>query len=352
MLGAGPENYENEPPSGGQSWDRAWLVLVAAAALVLGCVHGRGPEAAKRGTFSGSLAWEHVLTLSKDGAREPGSEEAAEARRYIEDSLRSLGAAEVREVVFEGGHSAQAVHLLGVLPGESKDILVLAASYDAASYEPPGSTEAVRSASGAALVLELGRALAGRKRPYTLWLVFLDAEAVPADSHVSRHYFHGSEHWADVLMSSHSLDRMRAMVYFDDVANPTHPIARDTRSHGIYRDVFFDVAEEQGHELQFPRRGHFRSPDGGHRALLSRGVRRVVAINGESPIVPHRVDPSRPSATPEETLAAVGEVSVEAINRIARQLKKIDEFVMPREDAEPQASENFDANEGRGALGR
>ena len=231
--------------------------------------------------------------------------------------------------------SGQAVHLVGVLPGTSDDVLVLAAPYDTAAPDPRRPLDGVRSVSGAALVLEVGRALSERPRPFTVWMVFLDGEARPVGVHPSRHRFQGSEHWADVLAASDTLGRVRAMFYFDDVADPEHPVARDMRSHGTYRDIFFEVAEELGHEREFPRVGNVRSLHGGHRVLLGRDMRRVVAISGAPRLGKDSSKPAGPALGPSETLAAIGEVSVESIDRIARQLEKVDAFSSPLTESHP-----------------
>lgn len=325
----------DRPPEGKSRAGRYLLAIAVAVMLAVACVQGPWPSPPP-GDFSGPRARQHVVALSEIGPRPPGGDGAAKARIYLEKSLRKIGVSEVREVRFPlagdaaardpGTPVGEGVHLLGVLPGESHDVLVLAAPYDTVELEPPSSEAAVNSASGAALVLELGRALSERVRPYTLWLVFLDAEAVPAGAHPSRQRFHGSEHWAEVLESSGTLDRVRVALYFDDVADPGRPVARDMRSHSIYRDVFWEVAEEQGRDREFPAAGNLRSPRGGHRVLLDRGVTRVVAIVGERPGAAGSTQRGASGRTPAHSLVAVGEVSVEAIDRIAGHLEKVDRF--------------------------
>ncbi len=319
------------------------MTLAAATVAASGCLHGasshRGP-----GDFSGTASWEHALALSREGLRTPGGEGPARTRSYIERSLRNSGVSDVREWVVPLQPTGQAVHLLGVLPGTSSDLLVLVAPYDAPTSDRQGSEDGVRSVSGAALVLELGRALSERPRPFTVWMVFLDAEARPEGVHPSRHRFLGSEHWADDLAASDALGRVRAMFYFDDVADPQHPVARDLRSHGTYRDVFFETAEELGHAREFPRAGHVRSLHGGHRVLLDRDMRRVVAIFGAPRL---GEDSSKPTANPSQTLSAIGEVSVESIDRIARQLEKADAFSSPATAAGPQGEKVPQAKSGR-----
>ena len=314
------------------------MALGVAAMMTSGCLHGAGSRRGP-GDFSGSASWDHVLALSREGSRPPGSEGSARARGYIERSLRDSGASDLREVAFPLAPSGQAVHLLGVFPGASDDVLVLAAPYDTATPDPRGSVEAVRSVSGAALVLEVGRALSERPRPFTVWMIFLDAEARPVGVHPSRHRFQGSEHWAEVLATSGALGRVRAMFYFDDVADPEHPVARDMRSHGTYRDVFFEAAEDLGHEREFPRVGNVRSLHGGHRVLLGQDMRRVVAISGAPRLGKDSSEPARTVSSPSETLSAIGAVSVEAIDRIARQLEKVDAFSTSPTESGPQNSE-------------
>ena len=70
--------------------------------------------------------------------------------------------------------------------------------------------------------------------------------------------------------------------------------------------------------------------------LLGRDMRRVVAISGAPRLGKDSSKPAGPALGPSETLAAIGEVSVESIDRIARQLEKVDAFSSPLTESHPQ----------------
>ena len=160
--------------------------------------------------FSGQHAFVHLEQLAGIGPRRTGTRGASRARRYLERQLAAVGARveEVRLLVpvpgaeaalAEGGEPrfAEAVHLVATLPGRSQDRFLLAAAYD--TRELPGIEfiGANASASGAALLLELARALSFRDRPYTLMFVLLDAVALPVG--LPRTGFPGTRAFASYL---------------------------------------------------------------------------------------------------------------------------------------------------------
>lgn len=311
------------------------MLAVAGLACGLPGLGGPGREPPDPEAFSGSRAWAHLSALSELGPREPGSPGAEKARLYLREQLDEGGVAEVREVRFPLDDGSQGVHLVGVLPGRSNDVLMLAAAYDSPAFEGFRYQGANASASGPAVVLELGRALALRERPYTIWLVFVDADAVAPGGDPQLHDFPGSTQLAQTLDAQGDLERIRAAVFFDRVADPELVIARDLHSHGIYRDLFFEVAHERGYDAAFPRANNFRRPRTGHRAWLDHGFRRVIAIvdlahgPGRPPGVYWHSPDDTPARSSERSLAIVGEVSLAAIVRIANRLEKVDLFAQP-----------------------
>ena len=67
------------------------------------------------------------------------------------------------------------------MPGESDDLVVLAAPFDSRHFESFTHVGANNGASGAALLLEMARVLSVDPIPYTVWLAFLDGEAAHAE---------------------------------------------------------------------------------------------------------------------------------------------------------------------------
>ena len=89
-----------------------------------------------------------------------------------------LADGEVEKVSFET--------ILAVMPGESDDLVVLAAPFDSAPFESFTHVGANNGASGAALLLEMARVLSVDPIPYTVWFAFLDGEAARGEDASAR----------------------------------------------------------------------------------------------------------------------------------------------------------------------
>ena len=152
---------------------------------------------------------------------------------------------------------------------------MLAAPYDTAEVGSFRFVGANGGASGPATLLEMGKILASQPRPYTVWLTFLDGDALPT---ADATHFPGSERLAKQWADDGVLDRVRFAVFFDRVADADLTIARDLWSHSVYRDLFWEAADRMGHAEQFPIDRGFESPATGHRAFLDQRLRRVVAL--------------------------------------------------------------------------
>ena len=286
-----------------------------AAVVVLGCVSGTGPRPAD---FSTERSFGGALELAASNARSPGSPPLPGAREAVVAALQGSGVRDIRELrpLTPDARGSASRHLLGVLPGRSSDLLVLLAGLDSVVGEAPKAQAAVTRVSGAALLLELARVFGGSDRPYTIWFVFLD-NAATGDAP-------GAESFAAFLGESGRRERVRAVFHFADVAGPKVRIGRDLRSHGIYREVFFDAAIPLGPSEQFPRGADLALPDGPHRALLERGMGQVVAIVNVAEPPDEAAGSPASEATARANLEAVGQVSIVAIDRIARDLERAD----------------------------
>jgi hypothetical protein len=235
--------------------------------------------------------------------------------------------------------SGTAVHVVGVIPGASSDRFVLAAAYDTRAIPDIEFVGANASASGSAVVLELARALSESPRAYTLTLVFLDAEALPAER--AGVGFPGSralaERWA--VAAEGGFDQIRLAVFFQQVADVDLRVARDLRSHHVYREFFWEAAGVLDQGVYFPPNARVESVEGSHLELIAAGLPRTVIIadprfGGDD--VPGRysgTDRDTPERCSPHSLEVVGAVTLEALDRIARRLARIDRFrAAPLED--------------------
>jgi hypothetical protein len=317
--------------------------------------------------FSGERALADARGLVRHAERSPASRAAARVRRDIERALHEMGArVEVLGPTGAAGADAPGGDrpmaeevaaagvpaIVGSLPGRSDDVLLLVAAYGATGPdEAAQALELADAASGAAVLLELGRALSARPRPYTVWLAFVeggvagrgvegDAGAgdtgTPGgeDDGAAARIHPGSAALADALAQRGDRERVRVAVFFDSLAHPDLRVARDLRSHRIHRETFWDSARALGLEDVFVAEEPLSSPESGHVALLERDWRGVVAIVGATPpalpVDEDEAEPLRPDAAEDATvtrLDELGTVVLDALDRIAARLARIDGFV-------------------------
>ncbi len=289
--------------------------------------------------FYAGNAWRHLQALVEIGPRQTGTRGAARARRYLETQLRAIGA-EVTEIRSplpgpadsEAGDDEPrtAVHVVGVIPGDSQDRFLLAAAYDTRAIPDLEFVGANASASGPALVLELARALSNRPKPYTLMVVFLDGDELPALRPGAE--FPGSRALATRMARDGAFQRIRLAVFFQQVADVDLAIARDLRSHPIYREFFWEAAAVLGRSAYFAPNARVESVDGSHVEFIEQGLRRTVMIS--DPRFGGDEVPGRYAGRETDSLLrcsplslqVVGDVSLEALTRIAQRLTRIDRF--------------------------
>jgi glutaminyl-peptide cyclotransferase len=320
---------------------RSRRVLVAALALGLAACGGRPsaePEpalAAAPGEFSGSRAWVDLEALTK-APRPLGSEGAEAARSYISARLAAAGVAvETLTTTAESKSFGPLAltHLVATLPGASADRIVLVAPYDSGQYDGYAFVGANDGASGAALLLELARTLAGQPLPYTVELVWLEGEGRIGHGEGADRDLRwlGSQGLAQRWDETGHLKGIRLLVSFNRVCDTDLRIARDSGSHREHRESFWRAARRLGFGEAFPPDRRYESVESSHVAFRDRGVRPVVAIEDtafggdESPGRYAGKDDVLAHCAPE-SLELVGRVAVEAVESIATRLAKIDRF--------------------------
>lgn len=288
-----------------------------------------GPEAAAEpplGSFAAARAFADAVALADLAA--PGGEDAKRAvRSYVTSELGATGLAVVIQSSSEppGGPDTGAEprswsHVIATAPGASSDLFLLVAPLgDAAAG---ADVEALREeTSGAALLLELARVLSTRSLPYTTSFVWIDGEGWPGGS-ADTPDLRGSRSLAAQLAARGDLARVRLLLALDRVCRGDLRIARDLRSHRVYREEFFDAAARIGRTDVFARTQTYESVDASHLAFRDAGVRPVVALTASgSPGAPSQGHPCT-----AQSLDAVGVVALDALDAIGRRLAKIDRF--------------------------
>jgi hypothetical protein len=322
------------------------LAMPVLLALGLACQSSPPPAsrvpaapAERAEAFDALRAWEHLGELAKIGPRAMGTEGARAAGDFIRGELANLGLEVVEQeiTVLRGEEDEAPIELRNIaakIPGQSSDIFLLVAPYDTRLYEDFRFLGVNDGGSGAALLLEIARVLAADPLPYTTWFVFLDGEAplAPSNVPVAAPSHFGSRALARRLSEEQVIAGIRLALVVNRVCDTDLRIARDLRSHRIYREEFWRAAARVGRTDAFPPGASFESPVASHHALTAVGVRRVVALvdtsfgGDEPPGLYAGSEDDNLQHCSADSLDTVGKVTLEALDTISRRLAKIDRF--------------------------
>lgn len=320
-----------------------------ACVLLFGCqspgpapldlVTSRGVTSTTSGSnFSSPFAWQHLRALNKIGSRVSGSAKSARARKYLREKLDGLGIHSREQhvsIVIDSDRSVELTHLTAMIPGRSSDVLLLAAHYDTS---PESSGTPMRRndqrASGPALLLELARSLnEGATPEYTMWLTWIDGDALDPGASAIRP---GTQSLVDEWSRGQEFSRIRVAFFFGDVGDRDKPIVRDIDSPRVYRETFWQVAQDLGYGNSFPADGPYGRSFTGRQIFAQASLRSSIALanarvhHGEPPVdTAHgsgRANQVKRSRRPSAGFEAVGYVTLESLERIAAKLRKIDRF--------------------------
>ncbi|HUI42658.1 MAG TPA: M28 family peptidase [Terriglobia bacterium] len=211
------------------------------------------PAAARLASFDGARAFRDLKALVAFGPRPAGSDALAHSRNYIERELAASGL-KVEEDKFTATTpvgSLDMANLMVRIPGTSPDIVVVAGHYDTKRFDKFRFVGANDGASSAALVLELGRVLAGKRLPYTLWLVWFDGEEAQLQQWQGTDNDYGSRHLVQSLSAEGRLDRVKALILVDMIGDAKLDVRRDTGSTPWLTDVEFSAARRLGYGSYF-----------------------------------------------------------------------------------------------------
>ncbi|MDG2051062.1 MAG: hypothetical protein P8M78_12955 [Myxococcota bacterium] len=304
------------------------ILLLAGSGCRTGGQRGSDPV-----QFSGQRVLSTAAELADRASTESGKRHHGQtaAFAWIEGQLQELGAEELLSKNSDASAELppSAKPLIGVLPGRSPDVFLLAATCCAESpASPPGGRRAsIDSVSGAAVVLELGRVLKHTEQPFTVWLAFFPD---PVDSGQA------AQQEQDVATRL-TREPLRLAVFFESLAWPKLRVIRDLHSQGVYREAFWESARSLDLGAVFVQSAPFGSPAGSHRLLLEEDFRPVVALVGEPGF--EEGSPSR-----GQRLDELGRVVLDALQRIATRLESIDEFSgkAPKSELLPKPSHRLD----------
>ena len=317
-------------------WIRISLLLLAAVAA--GCRNAPPPPMppvpSAATDFSGDAAYAYLQALAAIGPRPSGSSGNAQARAYIRKELENLGL-EVTERRYAGppgpdGVPQELFNLTATIPGASPQLFVLTAGYDTRPFDSFRFVGANDGASAPALLLELARVIVARPLPYTTLIAFLDREMPRPGDPTGAPQLVGSSLLASELTAEGRAANVRLVVSFQQVGDSELRIARDLRSHRLFREEFWLAAARLGRTDAFRPADRFESPVGSQTAFLDAGLRGVVLITDSSyggdepPGAYANSEDDTPERCSPQSLATVGMVTLEALDQIGQRLAKID----------------------------
>jgi hypothetical protein len=240
-------------------------IASAVLALALGAASGaagcdstaanQASTAAAVAPFDAERAWAHLEKQVALGPRPSGSAANDALKQYLEDELRALGLAPVRESfraktpVDETAFGNVYADIEGAprKDGSAAPLVILGSHFDTkreSSFEFVGANDA---GSSTAVLLELARLLASNRgrAPVDYRVLFLDGEEAVVEWEGDDNCY-GSRHHAQALEKSGMVKRVKAFVLLDMVGDKDLRLHTDTFSDPQLQRLFFDAAKRIG----------------------------------------------------------------------------------------------------------
>jgi glutaminyl-peptide cyclotransferase len=277
-----------------------------------------GSTALAQPKFDGAAALKHIERLVAIGPRVAGTPGGIKAREYIVSEARKISGAQVQVRPFEAdtpdGLMGMA-NVVAVLPGARPDVILLAGHYDTKLFREFRFVGANDGGSSAALLLELGRGLAGLSRRYTYWLVWFDGEEARG-AWTATDSLYGSRQMATELAKAGSLPR--AMILVDMIGDRDLSIKREAHSAAWLTDIIWDTAARLGYGRHFER--ELMPVEDDHVPFLQLGVPAALLIDFSYP--PWHTAEDTVDKVSAQSLGVVGEVLLEALPSVELYLAK------------------------------
>jgi len=320
LLTACPKN--DPPPSAGIATSNR--AEEASPAVVPGAV-----------AFNGERAMEHVKKQMEIGPRIPGSPELAKTRDYIVKSLKSSGLSVKTDEFITATPLGEKkmVNLTAEIPGESKDVIMVASHYDSKFYKDMRFVGANDPGTSVGTLLELGRVLGAspQKPKLTYWLVFFDGEEAfcenwdqchnpnPADPKTPLpDNTYGSRHYVSRLRESNELRRVRALILLDLMGSKNLQLGRDTMSTRWLQDIVWRTANESGYGKYFVERPESVGSDD-HEPFLRAGIDSLDLIQLSTYPYWHKANDTLDKVS-AKSMKVVGDVVLASLPKIAERV--------------------------------
>lgn len=284
--------------------------------------------------FDGDRAFEHVRKQIDFGPRPAGSAELDKARAYIIDQLKSspglnVTTDEFSPVTPQG--AKKMVNIIGELPGESSDVIILSSHYDTKYFKDFKFVGANDGGSSTGALIEIARVLAAQKtKPkLTYWFVFFDGEEAfcaewtdcknstrTGETEADNTY--GSRYMVQQLVTRNELKRVRAMILLDMMGSKNLRLDRPELSSRWLVDIVWQTAREAGYGKQFTD-GREGVDDDDHKPFLKAGIDALDIIQLGTYDEWHTKDDTLDKISPK-SLKAVGDTLILSLPKIEQRI--------------------------------
>jgi glutaminyl-peptide cyclotransferase len=265
--------------------------------------------------FNASRAMQYVKEIVAYGPRPIGSQNHKKVENYI---LSHLKGDEVEQDAFEISPSEGKfpVHnILAKFPGSKDGIIVIASHYD--TNWPLRNTPYVGAndgASSSALLLEIANQLRGKKRDYSVWLLWDDAEESMQLPWNDPESLYGVRHLAEKWEKDGTLKKLKTFILEDMIGDADLNVERVTEATPWLEDLVLQAATNVGYQSHFF--GREISVEDDYTPLLKRGVPSVDLIDlnyGYNNVFHHTTEDTVDKLSPK-SLAIVGTVTLETLH--------------------------------------
>jgi Zn-dependent M28 family amino/carboxypeptidase len=293
---------------------RAIACALAVALAFAACGGDGGSQPTDGDRFDADRAFADLAAQVEIGERPAGSSASRETAELIAARLRDAGAEDV-------GIQRPWLNVVGTLPGDEPDAIVVGAHHDTKDDVGTGFQGANDGASGVAVVLELARSLPRPRRGPSVHFALFDAEEARGDRPFELDGTRGSRQYVAYMrrgeQGSPPLRRVGAMVLFDLVGDCDLQIPRASNSDPKLYRVFSEAAREvDGNAAPFEGTTTPIADD--HVPFLEAGIPAVDLIDftfgpGPSPGEYWHTPLDTIDKVCADSLDAVGEAAVRAI---------------------------------------
>ena len=287
-----------------------------ALLVVLGCSASLQTPA---GAFDGARAWEHLKDQVAIGPRVAGTPANAETRQYIIKTLAASGIKAV-EQPFETNTPIGRVKMANViatLPGERPERIIIASHFDTKLFKDIRFVGASDGASSTGALLELGRVLKSKPRPFTIELLFLDGEEAFVAWQGTDHTY-GSRYYVQNAQQTGTLAGIKALILLDMIGDRNLNLKREENSTRWLTDIIWSTARRLGHQRHFLP--EITPIEDDHLEFLQAGVPSVDLIDLDYPAWHTAADTL--DNVSQQSLQIVGDVVIAALPEIEQRLLK------------------------------